>query len=314
MQLCRRNKDGSEGTRAERRKTLRLISDQLAALGYKKMRAHELKGRHINKLLALWESQNLSVGTMKNRLAVLRWWSDKIGKPGVMSRDNAQYGLPKRSFSAVSRATELDGEVLNRIDGVYADRIRLSLRLQRLFGLRREESLKFAPSFAIRRDAAGVITAVHLKASWTKGGRPRRVEVRTAPQRALLEEVAQLAGKVSLIAPGMSYVDYLQQFEYRTRKAGLDRKHGLRHQYAQERYKELTGWDCPLAGGGVLTPGQAERDREVRDQIAVELGHERRSVTNAYLGRVRRARVGSSGREIDAVASANDSGAVGDKP
>jgi hypothetical protein len=284
MQLCRRNKDGSEGTRAERRKTLRLMSDQLAMLGYKKMRAHDLKGRHVNKLLAWWESQGIAVNTIRNRLAVLRWWAEKVDKADVVARDNAHYGIPARSYRHENRARDITDEVLDRIDGVFADRMRLSLRLQRHFGFRREESLKFSPSYATRRNADGVITSLYLKSSWTKGGRPRTVPVRTAAQRELVEEVAQLVGNQSLIAPSLTYVKYLHKFEYRTRKAGLDRKHGLRHLYAQERYRELTGWPCPLAGGGHLTREQVETDGESRDLISRELGHERRAIVNAYLG------------------------------
>ena len=64
--------------------------------------------------------------------------------------------------------------------------------------------------------------------------------------------------------------------------------HGLRHAYAQDRYKELTGWLCPAAAGPVareLTPEQRERDREIRLTISRELGHEREAVVGIYLGK-----------------------------
>ena len=64
--------------------------------------------------------------------------------------------------------------------------------------------------------------------------------------------------------------------------------HGLRHAYAHNRYEELTGWQCPAAGGPVakdLTQEQRERDREVRLTISREQRHEREAVTAAYLGR-----------------------------
>ena len=41
----------------------------------------------------------------------------------------------------------------------------MSLELQRAFGLRREEAMKFQPSYADQKDH------ITLKASWTKGGR-----------------------------------------------------------------------------------------------------------------------------------------------
>lgn len=64
--------------------------------------------------------------------------------------------------------------------------------------------------------------------------------------------------------------------------------HGLRHAYAQDRYKELTGWECPARGGPTsqsLTSEQRTLDQEARLVISLELGHEREQVTVAYLGR-----------------------------
>ena len=49
----------------------------------------------------------------------------------------------------------------------------MSLRLQQAFGLRREEALKIQPRWADRGEH------LHLKASWTKGGRERTVPIRT---------------------------------------------------------------------------------------------------------------------------------------
>jgi hypothetical protein len=103
----------------------------------------------------------------------------------------------------------------------------------------------------------------------------------------VVERSAEVAGRGSLIPPELSYVDYLAKFEYRTRKAGLDRKHGLRHMYAQSRLEELTGHKAPSAGGPThLTPKQWEADVEARQLISRELGHERLQITRAYLGRV----------------------------
>ncbi|HNG81574.1 MAG TPA: hypothetical protein PLW24_19030, partial [Burkholderiaceae bacterium] len=53
------------------------------------------------------------------------------------------------------------------------------------------------------------------------------------------------------------------------------------------RYRELTGWPAPAAGGPRsrdLTPSQREADREARLTISEELGHEREQITAVYLG------------------------------
>ena len=80
----------------------------------------------------------------------------------------------------------------------------------------------------------------------------------------------------------------LRVYEGNTLRAGLSHMHGLRHAYAQSRYKELTGWKAPAAGGPqskALAPEQRETDRDARLTISRKLGHEREQITAAYLGR-----------------------------
>lgn len=85
-QLCKRNRDGGHDTQAGRLRTLMLMSRQLRELGFRQMRASSLKGKHVEALLALWEAQGLSAGTVKNRMVYLRWWAEKIGKAGIIPR------------------------------------------------------------------------------------------------------------------------------------------------------------------------------------------------------------------------------------
>ncbi len=63
--------------------------------------------------------------------------------------------------------------------------------------------------------------------------------------------------------------------------------HGLRHAYAQKRYFELTGWECP-ANGGPKKSQMAENLRYIdtlaRQEISQELGHTRLPITDVYLG------------------------------
>ena len=302
MQLTRFNRDGSEGMKAERKRILRMMADQLAELGYRKMRATDLKGRHVLKLVDLWQRQGIATGTLKNRMAVLRWWARKVGAAHVMAGSNVHYGIGSRQVYSGSRAKSLSAAILARVDGPYAERMRVSLELQRVLGLRREESLKWRPDYAIARDAEGVICQVNLKPSWTKGGRARAIAVRTDEQREVIERSVLVAGRGSLIPPELSYVEYLAKFEYRTRKAGLDRKHGLRHMYAQTRLEELTGHKPPSAGGPThLTPKQWETDVEARQLISRELGHERLQITRAYLGSVWKAKRQSDGDDPSAL-------------
>lgn len=197
-----------------------------------------------------------------------------------MARSNKHYGIPDRCYVAKkSKAKEITQEQLGKIKDEY---VRMSLELQRAFGLRREEAMKFIPSYADQEDH------IRLKGSWTKGGKPRKVPVRTEGQRKILDKASSLAGSGSLIPSHRSYVQHLRVYENSLLRAGLSKLHGLRHAYAQERYEDLTGWKCPAIGGSdrkSLSQDQRERDREARLIISKELGHEREQVTTVYLGR-----------------------------
>ena len=72
-QLCHRNRDGSYATQAERMDHLMLIANQLYDLGFRGMKPRSLKQKHVDALVKGWFHQELAVGTIKNRMAVLRW-------------------------------------------------------------------------------------------------------------------------------------------------------------------------------------------------------------------------------------------------
>jgi hypothetical protein len=259
---------------------LDLVADQLQELGYRHMAAASLKPKHVESLVQRWQAEGLAAGTIKNRMAELRWWAEKIAKQNVIARDNSHYGIENRKYvTNISKARELSGTELGRIADPYTA---MSLRLQAAFGLRREESIKIRPEWADR----GNILA--LKDTWTKGGRAREIPIRNDDQRQVLEDAKALAGRGSLIPADLSYVDQLRRFEHQCAAAGVHRIHGHRHQYAQVRYRELTGCAAPAAGGPRsknLTSEQRKADHEARLKICAELGHEREQISAVYLGR-----------------------------
>ena len=80
----------------------------------------------------------------------------------------------------------------------------------------------------------------------------------------------------------------LHRYERQLRNARMCKLHSLRHDYAQRRYFELTGWKAPVAGGPTskhLTPEQRALDNEARATISRELGHARAEISAVYLGR-----------------------------
>jgi hypothetical protein len=246
--LCQRNRDGSHATQADRQRTLMLASRQLREAGFRRMRASSLKSKHVEALLERWQAEALAVGTIKNRLANLRWWGEKVGRAGIIPADNDRLAVPERRFvTNESKARDL-GDNLGRVSDPH---VRVSLALQQAFGLRREESIKFQPSYADRGDS------IALKGSWTKGGRPRTVPITTSEQRTVLDLAHQLAGAGSLIPGHKSYIQQRHIYDGQCKAAGLSHMHGLRHHYAQERYEALTGWKSPAAGGPVARRSSA---------------------------------------------------------
>lgn len=278
-QLCQRNRDGSHNTQADRMRSLSLAARQLREAGFRQMKASSLKGKHVQALLERWQGEGLSSGTIKNRLSHLRWWAEKIGKAGILPADNTQLGVAERRYvTNISKAQEL-GTGLEQVTDAH---VRMSLQLQAAFGLRREEAIKFQPSYADRGDH------IALKGSWTKGGRERTVPITTTEQRDALHAAHRLAGTGSLIPANKTYIRQRHVYDGQCKAAGLSSMHGLRHQYAQSRYEALTGRKAPSAGGpssGGLSDTQQTIDVEVRQAIGRELGHERLQVTSIYLGR-----------------------------
>jgi hypothetical protein len=284
--LMLRNKDGSHSTQSTRRDILLMISNQLKDGGYKLACVDSLKPKHVDFLLQRWQSEGLSAGTIKNRMAQIRWWAEKVGKSSMLPKSNSganhaiNLDIEKRCYVPTeSRAKTLDLEKLEQVKDPY---VKLSLQLQQEFGLRREESIKFNLGYAIRGDR------LIMKSSWTKGGRPREIPIRNSVQFELLKRVQEFVGNGSLIRKDRNYVQQLKVYEREVSLAGLDKNHGLRHMYAQLRYQELTGWPAPLAGGPVskqLTSEQKQVDRYARLVISSDLGHSREQITVTYLGR-----------------------------
>ena len=279
-QLCDKHPEGAYSTRRDRGYALSLIADQLNEAGFKNLRVDGLRGRHVKALVTRWNEEKLSAGTIKNRMSAFRWWAAKIGKIGIVESENAKYGVPSRVYvTNESKAKALTSGDLNRVLDTH---VRLSLELQREFGLRREEAIKFVPAYADQGDR------IRLKPSWTKGGRGREIPITRASQRELLNRLHDKIGSKPLIPHDRNYVGQLRVYERETALAGLSKMHGLRHEYAQHRYEELTGWKAPAAGGPpsrTLGSGQKAMDREARLTISRELGHGREAVTAVYLGR-----------------------------
>jgi hypothetical protein len=97
-QICRHNRDGSYSTQAKCFHHLMMIANQLHDLGFHGMKPRSLKPKHVDALVEHWMQQDLAVGTIKNRMSVLRCWAEKVDKQNVIARSNDHYGIPDRQF------------------------------------------------------------------------------------------------------------------------------------------------------------------------------------------------------------------------
>jgi len=275
-QLCRHNRDGSHATQANRRKGLKAIATDLYDLGYKVESPNSLKPKHVHSLVLHWRARGLTSTTMKNRVAWMRWWAEKVNKASVIPRDNVELGIAPSPAANDNRAWQLDEQQQLPCEFAQA-----SLKLIEAFGLRVEEAIKIKPQ------QADQTVLLQLQGSWTKGGRARQLPISTPKQKAALDYAKEVAGSGALIPAHKSYIQQRKTFDHQTLKAGLRNLHGLRHAFAQQRYQELTGWEAPKNGGpskSRLTPSEMKLDRWARKIIAEELGHSRISITKIYVG------------------------------
>lgn len=263
----------------------RCIKD-LHELGFKVGHIKGLQAKHILVLVDHWKTQGKNSATIKNYMSKLRKTAQLLDNPKIIKSDNAAYNIDKRSYAP------LHNKAIHHIDlSTCTDaRIRLSLEGQALFGLRREESMKFTLSEALQGNT------INIMPSWSKGGIGRVLQVTTLAQREWLNKISMLVKSgESLIPSDKTYRQQLSHYQAQTVQMGLSKLHGLRHAYAQRRYRELTtefdrkklGLISPIEGGKnyrAMTAYEKTLDRKARQIISRELGHSRVNIVKIYCG------------------------------
>jgi integrase len=261
---------------------------RLHELNFRMEAVTSLRGKHIEALARDWEARGLSASTLQNSLSIFRTFAEWIGKAGMVRGIEHYLGSGTTVRSSIAREDKSWSgkgvDVTAKIQQVRQKdvRVALQLELQLAFGLRAREAMQLRPNLA---DKGTYLCITH----GTKGGRDRVEPIRTAEQRALLERAktfcATLASSTS--DPSRKLAQWKNHYYQVVRSCGITRRdgitgHGLRHQYANERYCELTGADSPVRGGATV---ERDTDHAAREVVAEELGHTRVDVTTHYLGR-----------------------------
>lgn len=260
---------------------------ELRQLGYRLDAVQSLRGKHVDALVQGWHMRGLSASTIQNSLSVFRTFSEWIGKSGMVQRVEHYLGAGvavRTSIASQDRSWSAQGiDIAARIEQVRAKdaRVALQLELQAAFGLRAREAMQLRPHIA---DRGAYLSVTH----GTKGGRDRVEPIRTPEQRALLERAKTFCATPSSSTsdPHRKLHQWKNHYYQVVRSCGITRKdgitsHGLRHQYANDRYKALSGADSPVRGGAAVDQAA---DQAARLIIAEELGHSREGVTIHYLG------------------------------
>jgi len=285
-QLMKYNRDGSVMKQTVRLQTLISAFQHLQEQrGYsKRFDLAKFDKKDMDRLVHDWKEQGLQQRTMANRLAEFRWMVSKLGTSNRLPRDNKSFGLRRTStIPKIDRAIELNRAKLSHL----SERDQLVTELRRDFGLRTEEALKFSHEYATSKTD----DTIHLKGSWTKGGREREIEITRDSQRELLERVQAFQDKNSersMIPKDSKFVSYYRQ--YNENRAAVEiAGHGLRHQWAQERFEQVSGLKAPLASGpkySELTADQQRRWENGARIVNKELGHgkDRQDITATYIG------------------------------
>jgi hypothetical protein len=243
-------------------------------------------------------SGELSPATAQNYLSAVNViLSLARGDSALRVKPVSEAGFPSRSgIAKINKSVSLEAH--NSAINKATEVISIMLELQRNLGLRFEESAKI--------DAKKVLSGYGLGKNFvtitdgTKGGRIREVPIFSYSQIQALQRAASYQAKHhqrSMIPKAKSYKDFRNDAYNQIRNLGIN-FHGERHAYAQERYKQLMGFNAPVVEGttslanlrfeafrlGVPVSLLKEKDFLVRLQISTELGHCRISITRSYLG------------------------------
>lgn len=223
-------------------------------------------------------AQNLvsSVNTVLHQ--VREWRSISPTKDcQIAARSNVRDTPPK----GIDRAS-LD-RALDALRNAGQERGAAVADLARELGLRSKEASLLNTVTALQQAQNRAVVTV---SEGTKGGRTREVPITSPSQISALSRAAAVQGGDRNLIPAHQSWQQWREGELRDAREtlqghGIDRLHDLRAAYACDRYNQITGAVAPVMGGQIL---DREKDKEARELISNELGHDRIEVVASYVG------------------------------
>ncbi|WP_010487506.1 integrase domain-containing protein [Pseudomonas sp. S9] len=250
---------------------------------------------HVRGLL---ENGDISVSTATNRISsvnvvmkILRGdtkvYISKIGK--VLGEKRCHI----RTMAPQGMVFEQLDPLIEELIKTNFQRVAAIIMLTRTTGMRLRETI-LADLPRLKREALR-LGEINIQ-DGCKGGRSGAFAPRWIPATDMVLLAIEFAisasppGSRNLLSPTESYVEFLRGTVNASRNIlkahGLQRFHDLRAAYACSRYQTLTGIPAPVCVSddeSSILPKSC--NREARQIVSRELGHERLEVTNAYLGK-----------------------------
>lgn len=284
-------------TRRERRVVIEAALRGLHEAGFKLRRLRNFREKHLDRIVSRWREEQLLPSTQATYISHLRTLCRWLDKPQLVAWLDRYVSLApeltRRSTVALTdrspRGVGVDSPDIIRRALEIDTRFACQLSLIAVFGLRSQEAWLFRPHLA-------EYIPNQVQVIWgTKGSRPRVIPgPLTSAQRAVLEWAKTFAATPaeSMVPRGMSVQQWRGRYYRWCARIGLTRAglkvtpHSLRHEVLLDIYECLTGVPAPVRGG---TLGQSDppADQAARTHVALVAGHNRPSVSSAYLGSVR---------------------------
>jgi integrase len=254
-----------------------------------------------------WNEQDLEVGTINDRVSVIRRFMAMVGKPDTIPSDavwrrvlqDNGIDLPKRDnvLKMEKGWVDLGIDPCSIINAIAKEEpvCGIWLELEWRFGFRLNEVVQVQPARSLKGEFI-------LIERGTKGGKTRQVPFssnpeRAALQRAVFERAIKMAEKLPkgiLTIRGRNLEQAKSRMEYLMRKYGATKDqlgitgHGLRHQFACDLFKDLTGLPAPVLKQLPDSAYLAKRElvHAALLEVARQMGHERVSISAAYVSSV----------------------------
>jgi site-specific recombinase XerC len=266
---------------------------RLWLLGYRIKKPESIAAKHIEALMNFWDESGVSARTIHTRLSNLRTFCNWMGKRGVV-KDMKDYLTPERVMRTTIaqadlswKAKGIDPESIIDTATEFDERFGAMLMLQHYFYLRVKESIEIRPAESLIDNGDAI--ELHLG---TKGGRPRRIDIKTTKQRIAFDFARTVAAKGNtgrLRWTNCTWKQAQRRFYWYMEKHGITKgvlgvtAHGLRHGGIQDGYERETGYPTPIKGGAL---GEIDREthRVASMTVSRESGHARYDVVPTYCG------------------------------